>query len=639
MALKSYRLTNKEQEIRTSVYKDIETMIERRGETYPHFNGEDGDRTLVQYINDSDLRLNGNTPSREAQGKEDWQSNLFNPVTRNKMKALIAGVALTVPQLKFEAVNKRGLFSAARAEATRQLVRHSRMMENPQLTMFFEAWEAAGKGTVIKCDGYLKTKYKRKFISSYDTVTGDIKFEEREEIVDDRPVDLIVPLQEMYIWDFNIFDIQDQPKLAWVKHYDREALEMEFGKYKNFKHVHDKDTIKRFDSTEQTYFLESWGKRVEDKDDYEVIRFYNKFEDRYEIWVNGVPLLLAPLVWGKKRKMYPFSKTIFEPFVNGQFFYGKSFPSTIEGIQDIDNTLLNTILDKMFRSLTPPMLVGLANKDLLDIETELVNQDNKIYVPDVNAVKPMPFNGVTSGEIAMLQYVSRMGDLASLDANQSGIQGRGVTAREILVANENARKLKGIFFMFLEDLWVQKTRLRIINILMNYMRPKYEKIIGPEGIEAMEPKIYNVPDTELADGSIGTLGIQIAGKESEMLSVPEIEAREDAMAENGVNYKLVAFKSDYLDEWDLDVNVVPESLANQEVSERRAVFTEKMQTGAAFFPEYVASNKPKLFKEFIELYNEAASDYKEPAPPKPQGASLLGLEDQPQGDEQPTPAI
>lgn len=43
-------------------------------------------------------------------------------------------------------------------------------------------------------------------------------------------------------------------------------------------------------------------------------------------------------------------------------------------------------------------------------------------------------------------------DLGTVSENQQGVTGKGVTAREIVIANENAKKLKGIFFMFLTDL-------------------------------------------------------------------------------------------------------------------------------------------------------------------------------------------
>lgn len=629
MALKSFKPSNKERRCRIEVYNAFDQMIEERSRTWPHFNGQDGDRNLVDYINDSELRLNGNTPSREAQGKEDWQSNLFNPVTRIKMKAIIAGVALQTPAMTYTAVNKRGLFSAPRAELIKQLVRYSRSHTNTQLETFFEAWEAAGKGTVVKFDGYLKTKQKRKLISSYDTVTGKIEVKEEEVVVDDRAVDLMVPLSEFYIRDFHVYDVQEQPDVIWAQHYNKAQLEAEFGHYANFRYVQDKASVATFNSTQQTYFYDKWANRVEEKDDYEVIRYFNKQDDRYEIWCNGVPLFRGPLLWGRRKKRYPFSKTIFEPFTGYNFFYGKSFPHTIEGLQDTDNTLINTILDKMARGLTAPLLVGMENKDLLDIDDELVSQDNKIYVPNINSVKPLPFDSVNQSEIAMLQYIARQTDLASVDVSQQGAQGKGVTAREILIADQRASELKGIFFMFLADLWLQKTRLRITNVLMNYLVPKIEKIVGKDGTKVYENAVINVKDTEFSDGTVGTLGIEVVDSPEKLPTVSRVERREEAMKENGVNYKHIAVTSNYLDDWDLDVDVQPEAIANNDKIKRQAEFEAKMQGMAVFFPEYLAANKTKQFKEFVGIYGEQMDDYQQPAPPQPQAAEGgLGL---PQG--------
>ena len=42
----------------------------------------------------------------------------------------------------------------------------------PVIENFWEAWEASSKGTVIKYEGYLRTRQTQKYIKSYDPVTG-----------------------------------------------------------------------------------------------------------------------------------------------------------------------------------------------------------------------------------------------------------------------------------------------------------------------------------------------------------------------------------------------------------------------------------------------------------------------------------
>jgi len=629
---KSYNPKEKTVELRESMYKDIDAMIEVKDRPYPQFTSEEGDRNIISYMEDSDRRLNGYTLSREEQGKEDWQANTFDPVTRAKVKAVVASVALQVPEVVYEATNKNGLFSRKRAELMKQMVKYSQLDGNPQLDIFFEAWECAGRGTVVKFDGYLKTEYKRKFIKSYDLVTGEVEFDERDVVVDDRPVDIQVKMEEFFWIDMHILDVQEQPALAWIQHYNKEKLEEEFGKYPNYKYIKDKKSVKKFESDTVSYFYEKWSSRVEEDGDYEVVRYFNKAQDRYEIWINGVDMLIAPILWGRRKKIYPFSKTIFEPFSGKDFFVGKSLPSTIEGNQDVNNVIWNSTLDKLYRSLEKPLLVGLANKDLLDIEDELVNQDNKIYVPDISQVKPIPFEGVSQGDLAMLQAVATKIDMSSTDGNQQGVQGKGVTAREAIIADENARKIKGIFFMFLEDLWIQKTKIRISNIIMNLMQPTLELSVGKDGAEVMKEalNILNVPDSEFSDGTTGTLGIQIAGSEKTMLDQTEIEAREDAMNSEGVNYKLISVTSNYIDDWDIDFKIVSQSIYNQDRVRKDAEVTEKIERIATMFPERYVANKDKLFDELVDLYGEDSEDYQPAVQAPPEGEEGAEV---PQGNE------
>ena len=64
----NYKPNKKEKEEIDDIYQTLNDMIEERNQTYPHFN----DRTLIQYINDSEKRIQGYVPTREAQGKDDW---------------------------------------------------------------------------------------------------------------------------------------------------------------------------------------------------------------------------------------------------------------------------------------------------------------------------------------------------------------------------------------------------------------------------------------------------------------------------------------------------------------------------------------------------------------------------------------
>ena len=523
-----------------AVYDDVEMMRKVRNQRWKHFN----DRTLKDFIDDSQLRLNGFVPTRESQGKESWQSNVFHPVTRNKFKAMLAGVALDIPQVKIVAQNDNQDRDRNRAEVIKNLVKYSYDQDNKEEQIFFEAWESAEKGTVIVYDGYLKANAKRKIIKSYDPKTGEIETEEKEIETDNQCVNFIVPLMNLFIKDITVFDIQKQPSIAWIERMDVDSFKKEFGKYKNFDKV--KTSSELTEKNEQdTFFKEFWQERDKDDEPIEVIRYFNKGKDEFKIIANGVLLFESPLILGKKKKWYPFAKTVFEPFAI-DFFYGNSLPNTLMGEQDVINSLFNMALDKTYKSMVPSLLIGNANKDDFDLEDQNVGVDTKIYVQDIAQVKEMPITGIDQADIKMIDIVSRGLDLSSVDSNQQGVAGRGVTAREVVIANENAKKLKGIIYMFLTSLWIQKIKLRIMNILTFYTQPQSDKAIGEKGSQF---RTFMVDNSELSDGSKGTLGIKMVGSENKLPNQNEIDIQEQQLKiQNGNNSELIAITSDYLDD-------------------------------------------------------------------------------------------
>ena len=625
-----YIPTVEERKVLDFVYTEVDEMVKVRNKSYTQFN----DRNLVQFIDDSEKRVQGYVPTREEQGKEDWQSNVFNQTTRNKLKAVVAAVASTPPDLHYRAVSLGdGGLDIRRADIIESLVSHSRNNSNMETEIFWEGWTCATVGTVIKYDGYLKTKYSRKFIKSYDLITGDLEFDEKEVEVNDECVDVLVPLQELFIKSPQTHNIQDQPAIAWIRYMDFASIEQEFGKYKNFEYVYSSSRVGTYESDIETFFYKRWNERVDDLDDYEVIKYYNRFKDTYYIVINGVLLLSAPMLWGRKDKVYPFSKTIFEPFSGQQFFYGNSLPNANMDTQDVINTLYNMSLDKTYRSMNPPLLAGIKNKDLLEMENENIGMESTLYVEDVNQVVYQKVPGITDSEMGMIKWVAQGMDMGTVDMTQQGIAGRGVTAREIVISNENAKKLKGVFFMFLTDLWIQKTKLRILNILTNYTQPKVEEIVGPDGSATYKESFRKilVPGSKFPDGSSGMLEIQFAKTQKELPSRNELDIEEEKFRIQGEKYEKIGVLSTYLDEYDYDVQVVSETLHQKDSAEAQALFQEKAQIMSSLFPQIFMSNQEVLYDDFMTAYNDDKARYNL-TPPQPE-APIEG-----EGGGEPQPA-
>lgn len=631
-----YKPSVKDDELIKFVYTELDEMLEERNKTWPQFN----DRTLVGYIDDGEKRLNSYVLPKEVQDKEDWQANVALPTVRNKLKRMIAGFSLAVPDLEMRAFGENNTLDFDRADIAKNLIKGSYVQEeNPVLENFWESWECAEKGTVIKYEGYLKTRYKQKFITKYDINTGEIESEEREVDVDDKCISYLLPLGEFYIRDFSVYDVQDQLSLIWARHYEKDNFEQEFGRYANAKYVKDIGSMDKADN--QTFFKQRKYSTKAGKDQIEVLRYYKKITDQYIIVANGILLLDAPLLWRSNgNKVYPFAKSIFEPFTGKHFFYGNSLPNILLGEYDIQNTLWNTLLDKELRSLVKPLLIGQMNADAFDLEDELITRSTKIIVNDVNQAKELAIESVNQADIAMLQMVAR-----GLDEDVPSIPDllaqKQVTAREVVVAEEKLREIKSLYHEMLTDLWRQKYYLRLANIQLNYPQPR--KIVDEKGKEAKLYRTFVIPNAVLEKDTNerGYLAVQFrtlttADKKPAKFRTDEGKTikttvgalktmeEEEMMKQQGVNYKKVIVSPNFLDNYRFQIEVMAESLYKTSLAKMQASVLEKLGAIAQFFPQVFVANQNEYFTQLAEAYDDDGGKYLEKLEQMrpPQGAGM-----------------
>lgn len=584
------------------VYDEFTDMQDVSSKAYRYFN----DRTHKQFIDDSERRFNSYVPSRASQGKENWQSNFFHPTTRNKTMAILAAVALEVPKTRITARNEKNELNMKVGRIVADLVKGSYDNENKEEKVFFEALECAVKGTVITAEAYLKTKVKQKIIKSYDVVTGEIEYEEKDVIIDKGCSDFIVPSENFFIKNAFIRDLQEQPACVWVQYMEKDDFVYEFSKYKNFNFVKESGELVG-DEVQKRYFFEAWQSRTKKKP-YEIVRYYNKTKDEHVIIANGVLMFEGPLLLGSKEKYYPFSKTIYNPF-SSDFFWGNSLPNMMMGEQDVINALYNMASDKTYKSLVTNLLIGNTNKDDFDLEDDTVSLDTKIYVQDINQVRELPNSGISQSDIKMIEIIGKGLDLSSVDASQQGIAPGNRTAREVVIANDNARKLKGVFFMFITSLWLQKTKLRMLNVLTYYTMKDVNSIVGEKKGKAF--KKFIVSNTELKDGTRGTKGIIVAQSKNDLPTQNEIDqnVNEYSAINEGEPYEEVAVVADYIKGWEYDIKIVAETVYQNDSAYSISKNEDKLKTIATLFPKYYELNQEKLFKDTVQAYDEDIDEY------------------------------
>lgn len=612
-----YRPDSFDQKVITFVSKEIDDMVTQRNMTWLQFNN----RTLTQFLDDSEKRLNAHIVSRESQGKENWQSNVSLPTVRDKTTKMLAGFSLQVPDMNAQAFGEDYRISVNRAEIAKWLVIGSYTQEeNPVLQNFWESFHCATQGTVVKYEGYLKTRYMKKVIESYDITTGQVTFTEREVDVDDKCISLIVPLSEFFIKSFTTLDVQDQDSCAWIRYVSKENFEYEFSKYAKAKFVKTRGELIGSAEVQTQYYDPKWKNRVKNDNQVEIVRYYNKLRDQYVIIANGVLLLNAPLLWEiNGAKVYPFAKTIWAPFTNAFFFYGNAVGNIFMGQYDTLNTLWNSVMDKEFRSLVPFLLVGRVNQDAFDLEDDILTLTTKVTVEDVAQVKELKLDGPSQADSAMIEMVARGIDEAA-PSLPSLLSGKNPTAREIVIAEEKLREIKTVHQEMLADLWRQKYALRLANIQMNYPQPRKialrstDETTGKGTVtekEVYRTYVINNAVLDQETGERGVLAIQFKPfmmKDKRKIA-DEIAVEEEVLKQQGINYKKLVLPVDFLDNYVYQMEVVPDSLHKTSLAKMQSIVLEKLANMQKLFPQVFVVNQDDLFREFSGAYDDDPGKY------------------------------
>lgn len=608
----AYTPTDEDKKAGVISYGYLTKMIDLKNDPQPHFSGPEGERSWNDMVDDSEAILNGYTTSRASQGKEEWQSNMMDNVSRVKMKAIAAGVGLAVPGISFTARNNAGTLSAKRAEIFKNITKQTFNDGNPTLSAFKEVWHMLAHGVVFEYEGYKTGGAMRDRIKSFDSLTGKVETKREYVKMAGKPFTVILNPQEFYWWSFFVNDVQDQQRVAWVQNYSKGELELEFSKYARYTAVKDKKGAKETSQLQESTFYKEWSERVEEEDDYEVFRLYDKERDLYEIWINGILMLQTPILWGDEEKMYPFSVQVAEYYANTNFFVGMPFGQIMEAYQEHKNSVINTIIDKLFRSTKKPMLIGLNNKDLFDVQDQFVDEDNRYYVPDIEQVKPFPYEGPNQGEFMMLNVLDKGLEMMSVDKAQQGqSQGGDRTAREVVIADQRAQEIKGSLYLALENLWLQKFRLRNQIVLSHFINDKAASI-------EMKDQIITIPNYTFGDGVRGVLDIHIAKTKNKLMSVEDLNARAQAMEEQGIAYKIISILKSYLNDWKYDYQILPDSFHKKEKELEQAEFDAEVQYVVTLNPQFYEANKDAYLKEKLAFRGKRIEDYKMPEPPKPQ---------------------
>lgn len=450
--------------------KEMERIRNARENTQDEFNGMG---YLTRYIENFKA---GNSYTPPRRNLED--TSIVTGTTREKKNAIINAVLNLVFDVSFRAFDHDNLEDQQLGEAMTDCVFQSNQVEQWDEKKIYAYSELADQGDVFIEDLWVDEKrIDKKRIKIRDLTPEVFKnFDPGKAMknIYSGPRRRVIPGPQVYLGNIRQPDIKLQPKI-----FTRQVISYAESKTV-YGHLHRFDNVPRdlrkTQGAEEQHFGYNWRLESLDKDMVEVICFQNKYEDEYQIFLNGVMMLPVgfPMPW--EYGEYNIIQGHLEP-ISAFFAYSKSVP---------DKTFLDQqVLDEMYRlavlktqkSFMPPIanysaniltknmfLPGMVNNDLDKGDVEVLGGNPQLYQ-------------MSQSEFEMIKMVKNFVDEKSVSPSLSG-QGFGsrTTATEVDSVIKQAKQQLGIMIFGFMNLHLQLDLIRLYILLENYTKEHGDKV-------------------------------------------------------------------------------------------------------------------------------------------------------------------
>lgn len=521
--------------------------------------------------------------------KRDYQYNVFDHVTREKVYAIISKTA-GLYEAQFFNTNKRlqevsetvsTVLGAFYADSTRRL----KEKEKNKLAML----SALVTPKAIWYEGWRHQKRTVREIEERDPETGRITKTKKNQVVHyNGPWGELIPVEDFVPGSLKIRDIQEQPRLTWLPKMQMSEFRRRFSQYPDHKKVQPYGRLLENDLSQFTVRNDLKENEVE------VIMFFEKWEDRLSIIANRVMLTEPhhpmpfvhkdyPFVWGGFEELDPF------------FVYDMPLTIKLLDMQDVNNEVLNLTLDMVWRALNEAILVQEDD----GINTDIIYGGGILPVKDPKNFQKLDFGSSFGFQAAssVMDRVKRSIESSSVDAAVSGQAGSrpNVTAREVLIAREAALEIATLFLNNMENMERDKAYLRVKNQLDRYKLPvEWEKRIGKQEADEAIPvfREISVRDARMDTGKRGTVNVNITEEPRPREQLETLNVRNDKEPSQTID-----ISPEFIREIDFEVEIVANSSVrkskNLEVAEARAFLKD-----AAAMPNVLSV--PFAAKEYVK---------------------------------------
>jgi len=444
-----------------------------RDTSHPEFNG----KTYIQNYEENERIANTFVLGKKFEG----DISIASGTVEQKLYAVMAEVnrlSLTPQVLAFDEdsveLTSLGLamtdilFETSKREADdeKRLMRQVELLKQGHVFVQ-EAW--------VKRWKKVKTGVKKDDIGK---VKG-VSWKEKLELAWSGPERQVLYGPGVYLGNIKETDIKKQPFLFTHKLTSYQEAKSRYGQ----KDSDDKDVWDRWEfvpkERTRTMTLENiengqnnaFTLTTVNKDQVEEIHYQDKYNDEYQIFLNGVPMLPIgfPLSAVSPGGEYNIEMQVYQ-YVNAFFAYGRSFVAKVKEQSDILDELLKLLIIKTRKSIHPPY----ANNSGRVISSRVLMPGRITMGIDSGSLQAIgqEGQGVISSEFQMFKLLQDNIDENTVSKQFTGQQGKaGMTATETNVLQAQAQKVLSLTIFAAMMLEGKCGYLRLWDVLENYFEP------------------------------------------------------------------------------------------------------------------------------------------------------------------------
>lgn len=344
---------------------------------------------------------------------------------------------------------------------------------------------SASRGTAFSVEEYL---YETRTVKDPTSVSnGQLQYEEKEIVDKDDTFMKQWPNERIFI-DEAATNIEEAEDMILEERMRFDTFTTKYGTRED---CYNTDMVVPCASlSERTNFFQRSDDDPMDGDYVQVLRYYNKMTDSYQILANTVVICDQPIPF--KHKELPAAIWNYYP-VEGRI-YGLGIPKIIAATQEEREAIRNLTLDRMKMAISKMFLVN----DLFDIdEDEATTRPhgfihvNSGGLPLGDVIQPLEYGDIPASAIRIDDMLTQDEQrVTGIDDHAQNVQTSG-TATEASILTEQAQKRINLINTLTGMMTIERIgKLKWSNIQFFYPAPRVERIVEDDEEEAKEHKVY-----------------------------------------------------------------------------------------------------------------------------------------------------